>query len=107
MIDHRHYSYRVFWSDEDKAFVGACAEFPRISHIDNDLDSTFRGIVNVIGHAVEMLAEDSDPIPEPLNSRKYSGRFHVRVTPEIHRNLVMEAAEQGVSLNRQVSAKLA
>ena len=29
------------------------------------------------------------------------------VTPELHRSLAMEAAEQGVSLNRLASAKLA
>jgi predicted HicB family RNase H-like nuclease len=33
--------------------------------------------------------------------------FKVRVPPIVHRNLVIEAAEAGVSLNRLVSAKLA
>jgi predicted HicB family RNase H-like nuclease len=30
----------------------------------------------------------------------------VRVLPEVHRNLVLYAAEEGVSLNRYISAKL-
>ncbi|NBY52144.1 MAG: toxin-antitoxin system HicB family antitoxin, partial [Betaproteobacteria bacterium] len=38
---------------------------------------------------------------------RYSGRFLVRVPPALHRTLVTEAAEQGVSLNRLISAKLA
>lgn len=32
---------------------------------------------------------------EPLATRGYSGRFIVRVPPELHRFLVMEAAEAG------------
>ena len=34
-------------------------------------------------------------------------RFMVRVSPETHRALAIEAAEEGVSLNRLVSARLA
>ena len=37
---------------------------------------------------------------------KYSGKFMLRVPPEVHRHLAMEAAESGVSLNRIASAKL-
>ena len=43
----------------------------------------------------------------PLTDRHYSGVFKVRVPSIVHRNLVIEAAEAGVSLNRLVSAKLA
>ena len=45
--------------------------------------------------------------PEPLADKAYSGRFLVRVPPETHRALAMRAAEEGVSLNRLVSARLA
>ena len=48
-----------------------------------------------------------DELPLPLSSRKYSGKFMVRVPPEVHRHLAIEAAEAGVSLNRIASAKLA
>jgi predicted HicB family RNase H-like nuclease len=34
-------------------------------------------------------------------------RLLVRIPPELHRQLAMAAAEQGVSLNRLASAKLA
>jgi predicted HicB family RNase H-like nuclease len=37
----------------------------------------------------------------------YSGEFRVRIPPQVHRALATEAAEQGVSLNRLASAKLA
>ena len=37
----------------------------------------------------------------------YSGRFLVRLPPETHRQLAIKAAEEGVSLNRLVSTRLA
>jgi hypothetical protein len=48
-----------------------------------------------------------EPVPVPLADRRYSGEFKVRIPPEQHRRLAIEASEQGVSLNRLVSAKLA
>jgi len=46
------------------------------------------------------------PPPRPLALRRYSGKFLVRVPPETHRRMAIEAAEEGVSLNRLASAKL-
>ena len=45
--------------------------------------------------------------PSALADRTYSGQFVVRVPPEVHRQLVLDAAEQHVSLNRLVSSRLA
>jgi hypothetical protein len=42
-----------------------------------------------------------------LSEKHYSGEFRVRIPPELHRQLAIQAAEQGVSLNRLASAKLA
>ena len=46
-------------------------------------------------------------MPEPMAARPYSGKFMVRVPPETHRALAVRAAEQGVSMNRLVAARLA
>ena len=48
-----------------------------------------------------------ESVPEPFADRTYSGKFQTRVPPELHRQLAIEAAEEGVSLNRLVSFRLA
>jgi predicted HicB family RNase H-like nuclease len=48
-----------------------------------------------------------EAVPVPIADRRYSGEFKVRIPPQQHRRLAIEASEQGVSLNRLVSAKLA
>ena len=56
--------------------------------------------------AADMQAQ-GEAVPVPLAERQYSGEFRVRIPPDVHRALAMQAAEQGVSLNRLASAKLA
>ena len=53
------------------------------------------------------MQANHEPPPEPMADRSYSGKFMVRVPPETHRALAIRAAEEGVSLNRLVSARLA
>ena len=56
---------------------------------------------------VSDMRTNGEAVPEPIADRGYSGKFMVRVPPETHRALAIRAAEQGVSMNRLVSARLA
>ena len=100
------YTYRVTWSEEDHEYVGLCAEFPSLSWLDKSQEKALLGIRKVVAETVTDLKRAKEPVPEPLSARPYSGKFMVRVPPEVHRMLAMKAAESGVSLNRLVSSKL-
>ena len=100
------YTYRVLWSDADGMFIGLCAELPSLSHLDDTAEGAFTGIRDVTATALEIMQEDNDPLPDPLSTRKYSGVFTVRVPPETHRALALDAAEAGVSLNRLAAERL-
>ena len=49
---------------------------------------------------------DGDEVPASLTERQHSGKFVVRTSPELHARLVIEAAEQRVSMNHWVVQKL-
>jgi predicted HicB family RNase H-like nuclease len=100
------YTYRITWSEEDQEYVGLCAEFPSLSWLSSSPETALKGIRKLVAEIIEDMNETGEPIPEPLAARNYSGKFMVRVPPEVHRDLVLEAAEAGVSLNRLASAKL-
>ncbi len=100
------YTYRVTWSEEDQEHVGLCAEFPSLSWLAVSPEAALRGIRTIVAEVVEDLQANEEAIPEALASRRFSGKFMVRVPPEVHRQLAVEAAESGVSLNRLASAKL-
>jgi predicted HicB family RNase H-like nuclease len=101
------YTYRVTWSAEDREYVGTCAEFPSLSWLDGDEDKAFRGIRRLVRRVVTDLKAEGEAVPEPLSARRFSGKLQVRLPPDLHRRLTVEAAESGVSLNRLISYKLA
>jgi predicted HicB family RNase H-like nuclease len=100
------YTYWVTWSEEDQEYVGLCAEFPSLSWLARTPEAALKGIRKVVADVVKDMREHGEEPPEPLSSKHYSGKFIVRVPPEVHRDLAIKAAEAGVSLNRLASAKL-
>ena len=105
-LKNDHYTYRVTWSEADGEYVGLCAEFPSLSWLAASQESALKGIRTVVADVLKDMRNNKEPIPEPIASRRYSGKFMVRVPPEVHRELVIKAAEAGVSLNRLAGAKL-
>jgi predicted HicB family RNase H-like nuclease len=106
LIKKDRYTYRVTWSTEDQEYIGLCAEFPGLSWLARTPEAALKGIRKVIADVVQDLRKNKEPIPEPLATKGFSGKFMVRVPPEVHRNLAIKAAEEGVSLNRMASSKL-
>ena len=105
-MEAKFYTYRVFWSEEDQEFVGLCSEFPGMSWLDEDPQQTFTGIMALVQECINDLMANQEQVPVPLTKKQYSGRFMVRIPPEQHRELAIQAAEQGISLNRLASSKL-
>ena len=101
------YTYRVTWSQDDREYVGLCVEFPSLSWLASTPEAALRGIRSVVADAVADMQRNREPVPESLASRSFSGKFMVRVPPDVHRELALEAAEAGVSLNRLATVKLA
>lgn len=94
------------WSEEDKEYVGLCVEFPSLSWLAASPESALKGIRKVVEEVMKDMKDCGESPPEPLSCRKFSGKFLVRIPPKIHRSLAIEAEEEGISLNRLVSAKL-
>ncbi len=105
-LKNDRYTYRVTWSEDDNEYVGLCAEFPSLSWLSPTPEAALKGIRKLIAEIVSDMKSNNENIPEPIACRQYSGKFMVRVPPEIHRNLAIRAAESGISLNRVVSSKL-
>ncbi len=107
MFNHEHYNYRVIWSAEDQEYVGLCAEFPSLSYLDENRITALNGITDLVKDIMVDMETNGEKVPTPISEKKYSGKFQVRITPERHRMLAIEAAEQNISLNRYIAHKLA
>lgn len=102
-LQNDHYTYRVNWSEEDGEHVGPCTEFPSLSWLSATPGGALNGIRKLVAEVAVDLLGSGEEVPRPLATRPLSGKFVVRVPPDTHRDLAMEA---GVSLNRLASAKL-
>lgn len=100
------FTYRVTWSEEDSEYVGQCLEFPSLSWLASTPEEALTGVRQLVAEVVHDLETSGEPVPEPFSTRSFSGRFLVRIPPELHRRLAIEAAEAGISLNRLASDKL-
>jgi len=105
-LQNDRYTYRVTWSEDDNEYVGLCAEFPSLSWLSSTPEAALKGIQKLVAETVADMESNDEIVPEPIACRQYSGKFIVRVPPDIHRNLAIRAAESGISLNRVVSSKL-
>lgn len=70
-------------------------------------EGALKGIRRIVADVFSDMAETGETVPEPIAGRKYSGKFMIRIPPDDHRRLAIQAAEKGVSLNRLASSKLA
>jgi predicted HicB family RNase H-like nuclease len=100
------YTYRVTWSEDDAEYVGLCVEFPSLSWLAQTPEASLKGIRKLVDEVISDMLGNEESVPEPIATKHFSGKFMVRVPPDVHRELAIQAAEAGVSLNRLASAKL-
>ena len=105
-LKNDRYTYRVTWSEDDNEYIGLCAEFPSLSWLAPIPEAALKGIRKLVADVVKDMGTTEEIIPEPISCRSFSGKFMVRVPPDVHRKLAVQAAESGVSLNRIASSKL-
>lgn len=87
--------------------IALCTEFPSLNWLAKTPESALKGIHKVVADVVTDMLASGEAVLHALAEKNYSGEFRVRIPPMVHRQLALMAAEQGVSLNRLASAKLA
>lgn len=102
-----HYTYRVTWSPEDGEYIATCLEFPSLSWLSESRGDAIDGLERLVSEVVDDMHNNGEKVPEPLSDRKFSGTFNVRIGEHLHRELVVQATEERMSLNQYVVRKLA
>lgn len=100
------YTYRIEWSEEDQAYIGRCLEFPGLAAHGDSSESALKEIKTVVNESVKWLKDDKKSIPEPLGMKKFKGNLTLRVPPELHRELALKSAEEGVSINQYILSRI-
>ena len=103
------YTYEII-RDNDETNPGWVARVVELPGCFTQGD-TFQELGEMLEDAIrgwlEIAIQDGIAIPEPRPSEEYSGKFVVRVPKSLHRELVKQAEQEGVSLNMHVATILA
>ena len=70
------------------------------------LEEAYNGLKEAMEGWIEAKLENGFPVPLPINTEDYSGKFVVRIPKSLHCRLSMEAQKEGISLNQYALYKL-
>jgi predicted RNase H-like HicB family nuclease len=93
------YIVNVYWSQEDGAFVAEVPELPGCASHGRTRPAAARNVDDAIETWIEGAKESGIKVPEPIATKKFSGKFVTRVEPRVHRALALKAETEGKSLN--------
>jgi predicted HicB family RNase H-like nuclease len=103
----RRYLKIVEWSDDDQCYVGSAPPLIGQSCHGRTESDVIKQLQVIVEEWVELLLIDGKPLPEGTADRRFSGKFVIRLSPEIHRKVALKAMARGESLNEFVSETLA
>jgi predicted HicB family RNase H-like nuclease len=102
-----HYTYRAEWSPEHDEYLGRCVEIPDLLPWSAPTaPEAIAGMERIVAQHVRGVTENAGTAPSSLTERRYSGKFLVRTSTALHKELSIQAAEERVSLNQWVVQKL-
>lgn len=104
--ENKRYTYREEWSQEDDAYIARCLEFPSLAAHGPTPEAALSEMRCLVANIIAEMAENHEEIPEPLGVRPYSGKLVLRLPKSTHREIAIRAAEEGVSINQFLLAKL-
>ncbi len=73
----------------------------------NDEAEVYQKLCKIAEEWVEILEGDGKPLPAATADKSSSGKFVVRVSPELHQRAALKAMSRGESLNQFVIAAIA
>src|SRR5690606_724480 len=97
LFNVEHYLFSVSWSEADQAYLAQVAEFPSLMTHGDSQTEALEELKQVLNVVLQDLAAHREPVPEPFGQRHYSGKLNLRMPVSLHRQLAIEAAQQGVS----------
>jgi len=96
----------VEWSEEDDCFIGSAPPLVgQCCHGETEED-VYRQLAVIVPDVIETYERRGFALPEATANKTYSGKFVVRVSPEVHKAAAIRAMLERRSLNSYVESSL-
>jgi predicted HicB family RNase H-like nuclease len=89
----------VEWSEEDQCYVGRCPGLMLGGVHGDDEAAVYRELCEAVEAWIRIQREDGEPLPAATAQKSYSGKFVLRIGPDLHKELAIRALQAGESLN--------
>lgn len=96
------YPINIIWSDKDEGFVATVPEFNNLSAFGETYEEALEEARIAIEEYLAIMEEEGIPKPQPHTLSSYSGQISLRMPKTLHKDLVISARQNGVSLNQQI-----
>lgn len=103
----RPYTFTLIHDADSNAWTSAVLEVPGAISEGDDPNEAIAMVREALELVIEHRLNSGAEVPEPFETREWSGEMRLRLTPELHRRASTLAAQESVSLNRWLSAAVA
>lgn len=93
--------------DEEGDFLAHFIELPNVSAFGVTAEDALVELKTAWEAMKESYRKHGEAIPVAPTRKEYSGQFNVRIDRRVHKELAVEAARAGLTLNALVAQKLA
>ena len=64
----KNYTFSVIYSEEDKEYVGLCAEFHGLSWLEKTPQKAMKGIKKLVKEVIKDMESNHETIPQPKST---------------------------------------
>jgi predicted RNase H-like HicB family nuclease len=94
------YRVELDWDAEDEIYVATVPELPGCATHGKTETEALKRAREAIGLYLETLLSEGKELPLPLSRQAFKGQFALRMPPELHRRLAIDAQREKTSLNQ-------
>ena len=104
----RPFEYRIVvrFSDEDEGYIAVVPELRGCSAWGKTEQKAIEAVQEAASAWLESAKANGMDVPVPLDKQSPSGRYALRMPPDLYKELAFEAKAQGLSLNQFIVHKL-
>ena len=89
----------VEWSEEDQCYIGRVPGLALGGVHGKDETKVYQKLTGIIEEWIQIHEEDNAPLPKATAGKSYSGKFNLRLSPDLHERLTIESLKVNESLN--------
>ncbi len=101
-MKYKGYEAAIEYDDEDRLFTGRVINTRDVIAFDGisveELEQSFQAVIDEYLEDCEAMDKDPD--------KPYSGKFNLRISPDLHRRVSTQAELNGLSLNAYIENTL-